>query len=135
MQEFIVDNDIPVLCVATKTFPAGIMEAFNKLHSIVPYADKRDSYGISRGSKDGVIYKAAAEQLKEGEAEQYGCESFVIKKGTYTSTILNDWKKDEMAIARTFQALLTNPDIDPDGACIEKYMGDDVQCMIRLKDA
>lgn len=134
MQQFILENDVHVLCVAAKTFPTGIMEAFNKLHSIVPDADKRDSYGISRGSKDGVIYKAAAQQLKDGEAEQYGCETYVMKKGTYTGTILKDWKKDEKGIGRTFRELLANPGIDPDGACIEKYMGDDVQCMIRLKD-
>lgn len=135
MQQFILDKDIQVLCVAATSFPAGIGAAFSKLHSTVSHADKRDAYGISHGGGAGsIIYKAGAAQQEDGEAEKYGCELFTIRTGKYIGTVLKDWKQDETSIGRTFQELLQQYDIDPDGACIEKYIGDDVQCMIRLKD-
>lgn len=136
MQEFILDKDIQVLCVTATSFPAGIGAAFSKLHTIVPDADKRDAFGISHGGEAGsIIYKAGAAQQEEGEAGKYGCEQFTIRAGKYIGTVLKDWKQDETSIGRTFQQLLQNYDIDPNGACIEKYIDDkDVQCMVRLRD-
>lgn len=137
MQEFILDKDIHVLCVTATTFPEGIMPAFSKLHALLPDADKRDAYGISHGgnSPGSIIYRAGAAMSTHGEAEEYGLEEFTIKAGKYIGTMLKDWKQDETIIGRTFQKLLSEYDIDPNGACIEKYLDEnDVQCMVRLKD-
>lgn len=137
MQEFIVKQDIQVLCVMASSFPEGIMAAYNKLHSILPDAAQRDAYGISHGgaSLGSIIYKAGSVMNNEQDAEQYGLEVFTIKAGKYIGTVLKNWKEDEASIGRTFQQLLGNYDIDPHGACIEKYLDEnDVQCMVRLKD-
>jgi len=62
METINLDKDINVLCVTAKSFPDGIMEAFDQLHSIVPIAQKGRQFGISRPNRNGeIIYKAALE--------------------------------------------------------------------------
>ncbi len=133
MENYLVENDILVLCITAASFPAGIQEAFSKIHSIVPGAGTRATYGISYGSPDGsIIYKAGVEALQPGEVEQLGCEEYMIKKGRYIGRIVN-WKENVAQIGETFQTLLTDPRIDKNGACIEEYINDDeVKCMVRL---
>lgn len=135
MENYLVEKDIRVLCVTAVSFPAGIQEAFSKIHSQVHDTGHRTTYGISYGSPDGsIIYKAGVEALQPGEAEQFGCEEYMIKKGRYIGRVVN-WKKNVAQIGETFQTLLTDPRIDKNGACIEEYINDDeVKCMVRLKD-
>lgn len=135
MENYLVENDIPVLCVTAASFPEGIQEAFSKIHSLVPDAGRRTTYGISYGSPDGsIIYKAGVEALQPGEAEQYGCEEYVIRKGRYIGRVVK-WKENVAQIGETFQALLADPLIDRTAACIEVYINDDeVKCMVRLED-
>ena len=48
---------------------------------------------------------------------------------------IQDYMKDTSAIGDAFQELLANPRIDPNGACIEWYINNDiVKCMVRLAD-
>jgi hypothetical protein len=135
MENYLVDNDIKVLCITATSFPDGIQEAFNKIHSLVPDAARRTTYGISYGSPDGsIIYKAGVEALQPGEVEEFSCEEFTIRKGKYIGRVVN-WKENVQQIGETFQTLLTEPLIDRTGACIEEYINDDeVKCMVRLKD-
>jgi hypothetical protein len=42
--------------------------------------------------------------------------------------------KDIPAIQRTFNQLLAQPGLDPQGYCVEQYIGNDMLCMIRLAD-
>lgn len=135
MENYVVEKDIRVLCVTAASFPDGIQEAFSKIHSLIPDAALRTTYGISYGSPNGsIIYKAGMKALQPGEAEQFGCEEYIIKKGKYIGRVVN-WKKNVTQIGETFQALLTDPDLDKSGACIEEYINDDeVKCMVRLKD-
>jgi len=137
METFKLDKPVHVLCVTATSFPAGIGEAWNKLRKFFPPEEKRTYYGISFGDgKEGVIYKAAAEERLEGEAEQLDCERFTVKEGSYIGTVIKDWKKDETIIGRTFQQLLEDPRIDKDnGYCVEIYLNEqDVQCMVKAKD-
>ena len=135
MQEYNIDKDIQLLCVRAISFPAGIAEAFAKLHELLPDAATRASYGISHGSPDGIIYMAAAEEQYPGEAAGYGCETFIISKGTYMGRVVN-WKENPAEIGATFQQLLADKRIDPNGACVEKYFNNsEAQCMVRLVDA
>ena len=56
------------------------------------------------------------------------------KQGKYIGKDLSNWRGNEQAIGQTFSEILANYDIDPTGACIEVYTGEDVRCMVRLRD-
>ena len=129
-----VENDIKVLCVTASSFPEGISAAHETLHNLLATSEDRNFYGISCPNEQGVIvYKAAAEQLHAGEAEQLKCETFIIKKGDYISYTIRDFHKDMGSIGKAFHKLLEDSRIDPEGCCVEVYLNqDDVQCMIRL---
>jgi predicted transcriptional regulator YdeE len=134
-EKYFIDKDIKVACVKASSFPKGVGEAYHKLGAALPALDQRKFYGISYGEKNGsIIYRAAASQLHEGEAEEHGLETFTIKKGEYISEFLEDWKKDETQIAKTFQKLLSNPHVDKkQGYCLEIYPNTkDVQCLVLL---
>lgn len=135
MKTYIIEKDIPVVCVQASSFPDGIDDAHNRLHSILPALEQRIAYGISwSDGKGGIIYKAAVEQLQEGEAKAYGLEAFVIRKGTYMSELLLNFREDRDRVGSTFQKLLALPALDPQGYCLELYLNEkDMRCMVPLK--
>jgi predicted transcriptional regulator YdeE len=137
MEKYILSKDITVFYVTATSFPAGIEEAYKKLHSFLPEGNQRTFYGISYSNRKGeVVYKAAVAESFPGEGEKNGCETFVIKKGEYISEILRDWKKDESSIGKTFQKLLHQPKIDPKGYCLEIYLNEkDVRCLVPLAES
>ena len=131
------ENDIRGMCVTAEFFPEGALAAHQRLHAAVPFSSERGYYGISwPDGKGGITYKAAAQELEVGEAENLGFEIFVVKKGTYLSEQLPDFQKDIPAIGKTFAKLLADPRIDPQGYCLETYSKDakDMQCLVKLKD-
>lgn len=135
MDTFTLDNDIVVCAVKAKSFPDGIMAAFGELSAKLPDAQARGMYyGLSR-PEDGepVVYYAAAEEKEAGEAQKLGMKSITIKKGTYIYKDISDYMQDLPAIGKTFMEMIHNPDVDPDGYCVEMYKSQkDVRCMVRL---
>ena len=130
-----LENDIKVFYITANSFPDGITETHKKLHELVPFSADRQYFGISRPEKGAIAYKAAAEEINQGEAEKLSCDNLVIKKGKYICFTINDYMKDIQSIDRSFKKLLSHPNLDPDGYCIEWYLNDkDVKCMIRLKE-
>lgn len=134
MQEYTVEKDIQLCCETVPDFPMGISTAFRKLEEALPEVKKRTFYGVSQGKPGGIIYKAAVEAVDANEANQYGFELFTVKQGKYIGKDLSNWRGNEQAIGQTFSEILANYDIDPTGACIEVYTGEDVRCMVRLRD-
>ena len=135
MQTTNLDRDIKVLYLSATSFPDGIKEAHEKLHSIIPFTNDRKYFGISRPEKGTIKYKAAAEELNEGEAKSFSLETLILRKGHYISLTVHDFMKDIQAIDRTFKKLLSYPGLDPQGYCVEWYLNNkDVKCMIRLKE-
>ena len=135
MDPYYLNTDINLICVTANSFPDGIMAAFDKLHSLIPSKEPRKIFGVSYGNgKNGIIYKAAAEEKLEGEAKQLGCESFTAKKGEYTSIYITDFMKDIRSIGRAFHELLTDKRIDENGYCLEMYLNSnkDVLCLVKL---
>jgi hypothetical protein len=134
MKSYFLEQDIKVFFVEADSFPDGVLAAHQQLHSLIPYSHNRKYFGISNPDRTGtIIYKAAAEELTLHEAEKLGLRTFVIKSGKYTSVVIKDYQKEITAIGKAFSVLLTDPAIDPQGACIEWYLNDtDVQCMVRL---
>jgi len=136
METIILDNDIQVLFITASSFPQGIEQAHKELHARVPFSENRKYFGVSRPEDNGaIIYRAAAEELVPGEAEKYDCGTLVLKKGSYTSLTITHYRKDTEAIARAFDQLLSQRNLDPQGYCVEWYVNDhDVNCMVRLAD-
>jgi hypothetical protein len=133
METITIANDIKVLYITAKFFPDGILEAHQKLHSLIPFSTDRKYLGISRPENGPIVYRAAAEELEPGEAEKLNCDTLILKKGKYISLTIHDYMKDTPAIGKAFEQLLSQPDLDPQGYCVEWYMNDkDVKCMIRL---
>ena len=136
MEEIIIDQPIRVFYIEARSFPQGILEAHQSLHSLLSGVAGRKFYGISCKNKSGeIIYKAATEEQTPGEAEKYGCDIFTIKKGLYLSKTLYNWSSQEGLISTTFQELLTDDRLDPNGYCLEIYPNDkDIQCLVKLRD-
>ena len=134
MEKFTLEDDIKVFCETAKSFPDGIMEAHKELESIISCSKQRRYFGISsRNSKGIITYDAAAEEIYQGEAEELGCEKFVIESGQYISLLIENYVSDVSAIVKAFQLLMAYPGIDPQGYCIEWYLNEnDVMCMVRL---
>lgn len=134
MEKYYIDKDIKVFYVTATSFPEGVGGAFQKLLSFLPKPNERPLYAISsRNEKGIIIYKAAVEESFPGEGKQNGCETFVIKKGEYWSELLLDWRKDESIVGRTFQKLLTHPNLDKNGYCLEIYPNEkDIRCLVPL---
>ncbi len=137
METIILEKDIKVFYVTAITFPNGIGEAIQKLHSLFPFSKERRIFGLSRPENNGgIIYRAAAEEMYEGEAEKLQCNTLIIPKGKYIALEVIDFRKDITSIGRAFQQLLKHPDLDPQGYCVELYANDKevVTCMIRLDE-
>jgi hypothetical protein len=130
-----LDNDITIFYVTAGSFPSGIMDSHQKLHSMVPFSPGRKYFGISRPENGVIVYRAGTEELQPGEGKKFGCETLVIKKGNYISETISNYQENIESISETFQELLKNPAIDPQGYCVEWYTSPtEVKCMIRLKD-
>jgi len=136
MESIFLAQDIKAFYVTAISFPGGIQVAYQKLHSLIGSPMGRKFFGISYPETPSkIIYKAAVEESYPGEGEKLGCEAFVIKKGQYISNYIKDFMSDIPKIGQSFQELLTDERIDPNGCCVEEYINDkDVRCMVRLKD-
>jgi hypothetical protein len=134
METYFLKEDIKLVCVNAKSFPEGITDAFDRLSQLISAPIGRKLYGISHGTENGkTIYKAAAEILNESEGTQTKLETFVVKKGEYVGARIINYPDHVESIGKTFEKLLTNPRLDPNGCCVEVYLNEkDVQCMVRL---
>ncbi len=133
METTTLDNDIRVFYVTAESFPDGITDAHHRLHELIPLSKNRKYFGISRPENGVIVYRAAAEELEKGEGEKLKCKTLILKKGKYISLTVSDFEKDIPSIGISFQKLLSQPDIDPEGYCVEWYSNDrDVKCMVRL---
>jgi len=136
METILQEQDIKVFYVTATSFPDGIRDAHEKLHALVPFSTDRKYFGISRPENNGlIVYRAAAEEIKKGEAERLNCGTLILKKGKYISLAIHDYMKDIQSINKAFQQLLYFPGLDPQGYCVEWYVTNkDVKCMIRLNE-
>lgn len=100
-------KDIKVFGMQVKTFPTGIGEAFEALAKNIEDGYNRSYYGISYFDKDGaIIYKAAAEEKNEGEAEKYNYEQFTIENGDYIMIRVKEWRKKTDNLKEVFYELM-----------------------------
>ncbi|MBB6444489.1 transcriptional regulator [Bacillus benzoevorans] len=134
METIVVEKDINVYSITAKSFPDGILAAHQQLHALLP-SRERKYFGLSRPENGGIVYKAAAAVVEEDKDENIDCESFVIKNGHYRCITVLNYMEELQGIGKAFSKLIADPDIDPNGYCVEYYFNDkDVKCMVRLKD-
>ncbi|MFN8674634.1 MAG: transcriptional regulator [Candidatus Sericytochromatia bacterium] len=135
IEKTILENEINVIYIEAESFPDGVLDSFQKLHSTVPNVEKRSHYGVSFPDKNGnIIYKACTTELYENEGKELGLQSFSIKKGEYISCILDNYMSNPNIIGDAFHKLLKNPDIANDGYCLEIYLSrEKVKCLVPLK--
>jgi len=133
MEHFSIDKDINVLCVTATSFPDGVMAAHQEILQLAPETNASRYYGLSRPEKGVITYKAAAEELYAGEGAEKGLEVITIRAGKYIGKDITDFMNNIAAIGQTFQQILQEPGIDPNGYCVEWYYNEkDVRCMVRL---
>lgn len=130
-----IQDDIIISCIRAKSFPEGVNEVHEMLDSILENNSKEERYAVSYPGKDGKIqYWAGANEALVSTDLTEGIEKLTIPAGSYLSVIIKDFMANSGAIERTFSKLITDPRIDPFGACVERYLPDgDMQCLVRLK--
>lgn len=135
MEEYSLNEDIKVMCITAESFPNGVLAAHQKLHALFPLDKQRRYFRISRpNEKRDIIYKAAVEEITDGEAEKFGIEAFNLKKGTFISELVPDFMTDISQIGKIFEKLLNQPNIDTNGYCLEMYINEtDVRLMVGIK--
>lgn len=136
MKTFTLDRDLDVICMAATSFPEGVLAAHQRLHALVTFTADRNYFGISYPNAEGqILYKAATEVLNPHEFTLPGCEPFTIRKGCFAEKFIPNFTEDVSVIGRTFQELLRHPRLDPQGYCLEWYVGErDVRCLVTLLD-
>jgi predicted transcriptional regulator YdeE len=137
MENRIIESDILIAYVNAKSFPDGILTAFQQLHVHFPFSAERNCYGLSRPENgQGISYKAAAEIKTHDEAAKARLDTMFIPKGKYIAETVHNFHADVPIIGRTFEKLLNHPNLDPEGYCVEWYLPNDkdVMCMVRLAD-
>jgi len=136
MEIYTLDRDIPICCLKADSFPLGILPAHEKLHSLIPYISERNFFGISHPDRNGsIIYKAAAEEIKSGEAAGLNLETMTIKQGHYLSLFISNFHEDVQKIGKAFRQMIADPRIDPRGFCVEWYLNEkDVRCMVKISE-
>ncbi len=133
MESYIIEHDIQVMCINASSFPEGVLAAHQQLHGLLADRNSRQFYGISWSEEGKILYKSAAEMHFPEEAATYGLETFTIPKGVYSSKLLTRFMDNLSIIGDTFNQLLTNPNLDPNGFCLEMYLGTtDMRAMVKL---
>lgn len=133
MEQIKLEKNIQVMCIQASSFPQGVLEAHQQLHRQFEHKEDRQFVGISyRDANQQIIYKAGVEMLQD-EKLLPGTEAFEIRKGIYLSEFLSNFRADVQVIGKTFTEMLKHPELDPNGYCLEYYVGeDDVRCMVPL---
>ncbi len=70
MMQVKIEEDIKVFFVQAKSFPDGVLEVFQIMHSLIEFPPKRRNIGISRPENGKIIYKVAAEELEQGDLQK-----------------------------------------------------------------
>ena len=134
METLYLNNDVHVFYITVKSFPTGITDAFKALENLDPSICERPFYGIFHEDENGnMIYRAAVEERYKGEAETYGCNTFVISHGNYLAVTIKHFMKRIEVIPEAFDLLGKQPGIDVSFPAIEWYRNEEeVVCMVKL---
>jgi hypothetical protein len=117
------------------SFPGGVQQAHQALHTVMPADGRRGYYGISWFNEaGGITYLAATSKLNETEANpgHFG-ESF-IEAGIYRYIDIENFMQHIPAIGEAFKKLMADPGCDASKPCIEWYLDKHTcRCMLTAK--
>jgi hypothetical protein len=136
METYNLKTDLKVLGKEVPTFPLGVGEAFHALINMIPDGSNRAYYGLSHMDETGkIIYKAAAEEKYEGEAEKYNCERYIIEKGEYLTATITDWRDKTDCIKDVFHDMMEDDRADKSKEVIEWYKTEtEMLCLVKMKE-
>ncbi|HLZ85924.1 MAG TPA: hypothetical protein VKQ52_01735 [Puia sp.] len=135
METYHLDHDIRLCCIPAKSFPDGVMAAFQQIMDIFPdQQGKRRLFGVSwPDGKGSLVYKAAVEESYKGEAEKLGMDTYLLKSGEYLSTVVHNFMDDIPSIGNAFRQLVEAPGVHPNTVGVEEYVSTtDVRCMVPM---
>ena len=135
METITFDQDIPVYCIPASSFPEGVRQAHQKLHSLVPLLHNRKYFGLSWPGRNGKLeYKAAATELAAGELSKHNLEPYTIPAGNYLCVEVQQFMQNIQAIGAAFGQLQAQPNLHPEAMGIEWYYAVNAcHCLMRLK--
>jgi len=136
IEEFILESDVDVMYEIAVDFGQDIAQSFVRLaDKIQNDGKKRDCYGIVLKANGAMQYRAAFNELYEGEAESLGIPSFQIEKGKYWAIKIEQWNQKLLEIGPTFDQILKSGKVDTNSPCIEYYHTEsDLICMVKSLD-
>lgn len=113
--------DVNLVVSRADSFPEGIEAAWNTLESKLTSLKGRKFYGLTVCEGDGLAYFAGVEAADDEEVARLGLTTMAIKGGRYAKAKLTDWQNHKDEIGRTFDRLMQDYDMDPNGASVEFY--------------
>ncbi|HLT75552.1 MAG TPA: hypothetical protein VKZ68_10705 [Ohtaekwangia sp.] len=132
MERIQLTSEIRVFGLEVENFPHDIGAAFSRLANLVEGGFNRPYYGICEMKEGSAIYRAAAQEMYEGEGEKYACKSYVIEKGTYLAVTVHDWRRNTESIKDVFEDILEDDRVDFAKPFVEWYKDDmEMICMAR----
>ncbi|WP_345949935.1 transcriptional regulator [Mucilaginibacter sp. PAMB04274] len=134
MENYHQPQDLHIMYVTADSFPEGIEAAFKKLERLVGGSSNREFFGLSKPDRGTIVYRAGVLRLNPEEATPYGLETYIMEKGNYITLTVYNFMDNIQAIGSAFQQLLHTHQLDPVAWCIERYTGNDVICMVKLRD-
>jgi hypothetical protein len=131
MEKMQLKDDVPLIGFRVETFPDRIGEAFDSLMQKFPDGMERSYYGVSYCKNDAIVYWAMTEEKQKEEAKKYHLSSLTLKKGSYHSVAIPDWRSKTAAIKEVFHNMMEELH-SPEGThCIEWYKSDEEMfCLI-----
>ena len=136
MESLHIAENIEVVFLKASNFPHDVPATYERLHALIPDDANRRYFGISHPDKTGAIqYKAAAEILPTEDVTNTELQRFTIEKGNFSGIYIVNHFQDSNCIGAAFQELLKQPQLDPNGYCLEVYKNYtdlDVHCMVRI---
>ncbi len=130
-----LNNDILLFYLQAKSYPQGIAEAHEDFRKKIKNPDDQIIYGVSRPEQHQIVYRVGAEAQFPEVPNWKDQERLVLKRGRYAAIEITDYRQHLSDIAKAFEKLLSRPDIDPEGYCVEKYETENkLTCMVRLAD-
>lgn len=122
--------------IKANSFPEGIQTAHDQLRAALQPESGHSFYGISYPRRDGNMeYLAAANQLAQQE-QTAALEPFQIRAGSFLAITLPQWSSNIGVIEQIFRQLTDDARIDPQGYCLEEYIGKDtLRCLVPMAAA
>ncbi|WP_017257774.1 hypothetical protein [Pedobacter arcticus] len=137
MKKVEIEKDLRIFYVTATSYPNGISDAIQKLHSLIPFSVNRRYINISRPEENSkIVYRAGATEIEVGDLNKLDLQELIVKKGVYYCIEVDDFRADIAAIGRAFEKLLSQTNIDPQGYCVEWYSNNKemVKCMVKIND-